>query len=190
MLVDGPRLGGCGVGEVGDPRTFVPSVWAGLIETFDVKTVIDLGCGLGYATRWFREHGCEAIGLDGSALVAERAVTPIWRHDFAAGPVELYRDYDLCWCSEFAEHVAAEHEDNWLAAVESCRVLALTAAMPGDPGHHHVNCRPPSYWIGRLDAHGFDFQATATDWLRAVAHDAHPYSFFSLTGLVFTRREP
>ena len=188
-IVDGD-LGGCGRGEVGDPQTFVPSVWAGLIEMYDAKSVLDIGAGFGYASRWFRNQGCEVVGVEGSGGIAEQGVTTLEPHDYTTGP--FCRDngpgFDLCWCSEFAEHVEQQYEANWLADVKRCRVLALTAAPPWHPGHHHVNLQTSEYWIKRLAEHGFDYAPTATNWLKSVAADAHPYSYFSFRGLVFERR--
>lgn len=189
IVIDGD-LGGCGKGEVGDIRTYVPSVWSGLIEMFDIRSVLDIGCGYGYAVRWFHEHGVAALGIEGSAKVAHEAVVSgVICHDYTTGSVgpEDLGGADLCWCSEFAEHVGQQFEANWIADAKRCRILALTAAVPGQGGHHHVNEQPPAYWIERLGREGFKLHKTATDWLREVAADAHPYSYFSFQGLVFTR---
>lgn len=44
-----------------------------LLRTLDgVKTVLEVGCGTGHFTRWFKELGYDAVGLDSSAeMLAE-----------------------------------------------------------------------------------------------------------------------
>lgn len=191
---EGGHLGGCGRGEIGDRRSYVPSVWSGLIERFGIKNALDIGCGFGYATKWFHEHGVDCFGIDGfekainETVVDDPARVELW--DFSEGPFPFapLGPRDLCWCSEFAEHVDQQYENNWLASATLCRVVALTAALPGHPGHHHVNCQWPEYWIRRFDGLGYWHDKTATSWLRAVANEAHPGSYFGNRGLVFVRR--
>ena len=38
-----------------------------------------------------------------------------------------------------------------------CKYVVVTAAPPGQPGHHHVNCRPTEYWIDVFKKYGFEF---------------------------------
>jgi hypothetical protein len=63
------------------------------------------------------------------------------------------------------------------------KVLFLTAAPPGFPGHHHVNCQPQSYWITLLEHHRWRLDVEATQWVRA--NGGHPFS--TRQGLVFVR---
>jgi hypothetical protein len=48
---DEPHLGG-NVRE-GDPYTFCPQVWSYVIERFAIRSVLDLGSGIGYAADFF-----------------------------------------------------------------------------------------------------------------------------------------
>jgi len=186
QVLDGD-LGGCAESPIGDPQSWVPSVWSGMLETWDVLSVLDLGCGLGYSARWFRERHVDVTAVDGSPVVASRAITEIELHDFTTGTLPGTREWDLCWCSEFVEHVEEMHLPNILDAFRRCRRVALTHAVPGQSGHHHVNCQFSGYWIKALEAVGFRYDVGMTHWLRAVANDAHPHSYFGWTGLVFER---
>jgi hypothetical protein len=40
---------------------------------------------------------------------------------------------------------------------EKCKVVAMTHAVPGQPGYHHVNCQPAEYWIKKLEGIGFKY---------------------------------
>ena len=62
-------------------------------------------------------------------------------------------------------------------------VLFLTAAPPGFPGWHHVNCQPESYWIERLAQRGWVQDIEATQWVRT--NGGHVFS--TRQGLVFVK---
>ena len=53
--LDKPHLGG------NQPRimrsSYVPNTWQYILDNFDIKTVLDLGGGFGFATRWFLDQG-------------------------------------------------------------------------------------------------------------------------------------
>ena len=185
-LVDGD-LAGCSKGPIGDPLSYVPSVWSGLIETFEPQSILDLGCGLGYSLLWFRDRGIEACGLDGSSLVLREAITPVDFWD-ARTPVPYDTPcWDLCWCSEFVEHLDERYVSHILDMFRHAHFVAMTAGYPGQRGHHHVNCQPRSYWINAMESSGFLYLSTVTNWLRAIANEAHPWSYFGTTGMVFER---
>jgi SAM-dependent methyltransferase len=188
-VCDGPVLGGCGFGDVGDPMTFVPELWTDLIRKYDVKSVLDVGCGYGYSTRWFRQEGIDVDGIEGSVSISADAVSDdVLCHDFRDGRCDAIRDtYDLGWCSEFLEHMDARYEPCYMAALARCRFLAVTAAMPGYGGHHHVNEQPPEYWIERFRDYGFAFRQDETNRLRTLCHEQHPIGHFQGTGLFFER---
>jgi SAM-dependent methyltransferase len=150
-----------------------------LAERYGVQTMLDVGCGPGGQLDAARELGIEAWGVDGDPHMARRDVTI---HDYTTGPLPA-EGYDLVWCMEFVEHVAAEYTPNYLATFAGGRVLFLTAAPPGFPGHHHVNCQPESYWIDLLAQHGWALDTEATAWVRQ--HGGHVFS--TRQGLVFVR---
>jgi len=93
-----PHLGG-NILE-GDDATWEPRMWGWLLERFQVRTVLDLGCGSGFSTRWFREEaGVEAIGLDGLLANVERCGEPSILCDLTK-PLPELPDVDLVWCCE------------------------------------------------------------------------------------------
>ncbi len=187
-VLDGPVLGGCGRSEVGDPRTWLPDLWKDVVDKYGVRTVLDVGCGFGYSTKWFQDRGIAAHGLEGSAAIAREADHPhITVHDFRTGRYVPDFDYDLCWCSEFLEHVKAEYEPCYMAAMVRCRYLLISAALPGFRGHHHVNERPTEHWIERFARYGFEFDQDETNRLRRLAHETHPTCYFQGNGLFFRR---
>ena len=179
-----PHLGGYIKG--GDPWTWCPDLWAWFVDTHGVRSVIDIGCGEGHALRWFHEAQCLGIGIDGIPQKSECIVE--W--DYSKGPYEPTVDlwekgsYDLCWSCEFVEHVEEQHVPNFLATFKCASMVAMTHAEPGQPGWHHVNCQPATYWKGVLAAIGYRYAYEETMEARALARGTH----FERSGMIFTAR--
>jgi SAM-dependent methyltransferase len=150
-----------------------------LMQRYGCRTFLDVGCGPGGMLDEAQASGMEATGIDGDWHLA-RADGRIIAHDYTSGPLRL-APFDLVWCTEFVEHVDERFVDNFLTTFDSGRVLFLTAAPPGFPGHHHVNCQPESYWIDRLAQRGWAQDIEATQWVRANGG----HVFTTRQGLVF-----
>ena len=152
-----------------------------LQHRYAIHTMLDVGCGPGGMLDVAHTLGIEAAGVDGDPFVAQRR-SDIQVHDYMTAPL-LAEGFDLIWCTEFVEHVEARYQDNYLATFAGGRVLFLTAAPPGFPGHHHVHCQPESYWIDLLATHEWQGDQEATQWVRT--HGDHVFS--RRQGLVFVR---
>ena len=63
---------------------------------------------------------------------------------------------DLAVCLEFAEHMPnnkAHDIVDFLA--RSANVVLFSAAIPGQMGSGHINCKPPRYWKGLFSERGY-----------------------------------
>lgn len=152
-----------------------------LIARYGIKSMLDVGCGPGGMAEVAWQRGLLSYGIDGDTS------TPAWviKHDYTTGPYlwSYGVRIDLVWCMEFVEHVEEQFVGNFLATFDAGRVLYLTAAPPGFPGHHHVNCQPPEYWIDLLSQRGWALDTEATQWVRGNAG----HVFGRRQGLVFTK---
>jgi len=180
-----------------DPATYTPNLWKYICEKFNIKTVLDVGCGMGHAIDEFNNYCDEVIGIDGSKYVVENSPLKgqIFYHDFSFGTLETEDKYDLCWSCEFVEHVEEKYRDNFLEVFSCAKYLAITHAEPGQPGHHHVNCQYKEYWIEHLQKYGFEYDKKITEELKKVAYeDALNYNpqykdnHFYLRGLFFIKK--
>lgn len=179
---DRPHLGGNVVG--GDHRSFYPGLWAWLVREFGVSRVLDVGCGAGEAMAEFARLCPSVVGVDGLPANVEAASAFGEAHvrDLCDGPFLARPRPDLVWCCEVVEHVAEDHLGSLLKTICQGRVLAMTHAVPGQGGHHHVNCRDARYWIDRVESLGMRFLPAATEASRPLGHH-----YWSATGMIFAR---
>lgn len=189
-FIEEGHLGGCIDG--GDPNTYTPTLWDWLIKRLGVKSVLDIGCGQGHSTRYFRDSGCAVRGVDGSRQAIATSVVPgdIVLHDFVTGPYIDAHTYDLVWSCEFVEHVEKRYVHNILITFsESCGgYLAMTHAQPGQPGYHHVNCQSSAYWIKKLRCYGFAFEVKLTIQSRRLLASAEGM-FWQGSGMIFRHNQ-
>lgn len=167
-----------------------PKMWKYIIETLNIKSVLDVGCGMGYAMQEFMKYCDEVVGIDGSNYALENSPVKekIFQHDYTVGELETEDRYDLCWCCEFVEHVDEEYVDNFLSTFSFCKYVAMTHAIPGQGGHHHVNCQPKEYWIEKLKEYGFEYDDEFTNKLKEISKTEGDYSpHFLTTGLFFKK---
>jgi len=172
----------------GDPQTWFPGLWRWARETLKVESVLDVGCGEGHATGFFAGIGCRVVGIDGSRQALRDSVIPDRhrRHDFVDGPYIPDEPFDMIWSCEFVEHVEERYSHHFLATFASARkFILMTYAGPGQPGWHHVNCRPMNYWVDRIEELGFEWDEELTREAREQAGKGH----FQRAGLVFVRKD-
>jgi hypothetical protein len=160
-----PHLGGNA--KEGDPYTFCPFVWTYVIERFCIKSVMDLGSGIGNAADYFFKKGLRTIAVDGLADNISRSIYPAICHDLTKGPVTT--SVDLVHCQEVVEHVEEKYLDNLLGSLACGRVILMTHALPGQSGHHHVNLQPMDYWVKNVSARGYHLMHEDTQRVRNIA---------------------
>ena len=157
------HVGGCNI--YGDPTSECPKMWAFICNRLNITSVIDIGCGFGYHTKYFKEQlDLRVVGVEGSKKVVK--LTPIKEvihHDYTQAEYIPDDDFDLAWCIEFVEHVEDQYKDNFLATFKKCKHLVMTHATPGQSGYHHVNERDRSYWIEYISKNGFEFLPDLTE---------------------------
>mgnify|MGYP006273403511 CR=1 FL=1 len=151
------------------------------IKNFDIKSFLDIGCGPGGQVELAQNKGLRAIGIDGDYTLKRNIECII--HDFTQGPLNFNDQYDLGWSVEFVEHVEEQYMKNYIPLYQKCKFLVLTHALPGESGHHHVNCQTTNYWIKQLAEYGLIFDQDLTDKIRKISNMKK--KFVQRRGLVF-----
>lgn len=180
---DTSHLGGYTPG--GDPATWYPRLWRTLVRDHNIRSMIDVGAGEGLTVEYFASLGVDAVGVEGTEQLSDRLVV----HDYTGGPYDPGRRFDLGWCCEFAEHVDAAYEANWLATLACCDMVLFTHGEPGQPGYHHVNLHYGPYWADRFRAAGLLYDDALTEKTRRLARvgNPHPLNHYARSGLAFRK---
>lgn len=137
-----------------------------LLDAMPVRSVVDVGCGLGTWLAAFMERGVVDVdGYDGAYV--DRSGLLIPRDRFHAVDLTirlpLARRYDLAVCLEVGEHLPDGAAPVLVESlVRASDVVLFSAAVPGQGGTHHVNEQWPAYWDALFRVHGY----AARDWLR------------------------
>ena len=151
-----------------------------------VTSMIDIGCGPGWMSEVAHNLGVAWYGVDGDEEALDAKLGTVV-HDFSTGPCRHFYDLpcDLAWSVEFLEHVDEEFVPNFMSTFRMCKYAVVTAAPPGYPGHHHVNCRTQDYWKGVFASSGFAFLPNETQQVRSRSTMVKP--FMQSTGMVFRK---
>jgi len=180
---ENPHLGG-NIRE-GDSDCYAPNVWKHVVSRFCIESMMDLGSGLGHAAHFFSRLGVKTLAVEGLAENVRASRYPALLHDLTRGPVQTV--VDLVHCQEVVEHIDEKHLDHVLQSLSCGRVILMTHGLPGQPGYHHVNLQMPDYWIGHLQACGFDYLAEDTRKVRKIAEQDGAI-YLQRTALLFHRR--
>lgn len=121
-----------------------------VIKYFDVKSVLDIGCGQGaWLAEWKQLGAEEVLGVDGDYVRPEALLideTEFKSHDLCA-PLHLDRQFDLVQALEVAEHIPEEFSDQFVTSIiEHGKVVLFSAAVVGQGGEEHINEQPYEYW--------------------------------------------
>lgn len=160
-----------------------------MINNYNVKSMVDVGCGPGGQIAQAKGLGIEAIGIDG-----DHTVNPDVLIDFTEQTWDTDRTFDLAWSVEFLEHVAEEYMDNYMQIFKKCKYVICTASTW--PGPLHVNCKSKEWWIDKFDEYGFTYsEHLYQEILRASTMDKKnnpetgPMTWLERTGMVYVNNE-
>jgi len=166
-----------------DKTQFDQGAFDYLASHFQIKNMVDIGCGPGGMIYYALSKGVKAVGVDGDPSVARDCPVMI-EHDYSKKPLYL-GEFDLGWSVEFLEHVEEQYIPNFMETFLCCKHVFVTAAIPGQTGFHHVNCQWGDYWISKFEQAGFKLDREATEGVRK--HSTMWSRFTEQTGLVFQR---
>jgi SAM-dependent methyltransferase len=136
------------------PRNALPL----LLHERSVGSLLDVGCGTGTWLRAAMDAGIKQVrGIDGiAAKEGFHAPHSLFKQVNFEEPFDLGQKFDLAICLEVAEHLPEVVAECFIQSV--CRHaddILFSAACPGQPGQHHVNCQWPEYWQTLFNKFGF-----------------------------------
>ena len=167
-----------------------------LKEKFKIESLIDIGCGDGMAIKNYPEKlGLDCYGVDGDWTRMPKTDQCIL-HDFSEGKIEFDPEDTTFDCSdsiEFLEHVEEEYQENYMDLFSKGKLCVVTAALPGQGGHHHVNCRPQEYWYEVFEKYGYEFLPDETAEAGEISNNktgtgGEQNQWFKNTGMIFKKK--
>ncbi len=141
-----------------------------MLSELGIKSFLDIGCGRGISTEFFRQHGADVLCVEGSHDAYVNSYLPkhlIVEHDYTRGPWWPEKTYDAAWSVEFLEHVGRQFMPNYLPTFQRAALLFVTSSIFG--GWHHTEVRLSWWWKSRFEAAGFVFSSDLTALVRQYA---------------------
>ena len=133
-------------GSLKSARAIVPII----LHYFSVKSVIDIGCGIGTWLKVFEENGVpDILGIDGPHIDQNMLIIPAEKFLVAdlRNQSDIPGGYDLAVSLEVAEHLPEELSTDFVIRLTAAAPIVLfSAAVPGQPGIEHINTQWQDYW--------------------------------------------
>jgi len=147
---------------------------------------IDFGCSSGIYVRELISH-VESIGFEFSEDAVKNAVCDKVIHCDITQPISLdKKDGTLGLCLEVLEHI---NDESWLVVLTNltklCDKIIFSAAMPGQGGVGHINCRPKLDWIRRFHILGWVVDVDHTRHMRGYMMNGYHMGWFANNAIVF-----
>jgi len=155
-----------------------------------VRSVCDIGCGIGTWLRCWQEQGVDdVLGIDGDYVDTKQLMIPAEKFRAAdlSQPIRCDRRFDLAMSLEVAEHLPPSRAASFVADLTALApVVLFSAAVPGQGGTNHINERWQSYWASIFNDKGFD----TFDVLRSRLWDNNRVeSWYRQNTMLFCKRD-
>jgi SAM-dependent methyltransferase len=118
---------------------------------FNPSSVIDVGCGVGYWLKvWKEDLGVsDILGIEGPYVSPDMLKIPRETVQFQdlKNAFHLNRKFDLAMSLEVAEHLPKEHAEEFIESLTiASDIILFSAAIVGQEGTYHINEQMPEYW--------------------------------------------
>lgn len=153
---------------------------------YSIKSMLEIGCGLGHQTEYALTSNVYAIGIDGDYTVERKNTDSYVICDLTQEVPKLDKKFDLVWSVEFVEHLHEKFVPNFMKLFQQGQYAVITHAFPGQKGHHHVNCQQSIYWIDVFYDYGFDYDSEETRKMKQYSTMNFPW--MKESGLFFKKR--
>lgn len=154
-----------------------PHVLNAIEKTFNLDSMsfvdyIDVGCAIGDLVNEGLRRGWDAYGIEGSEEALPFLECPRERVTFcdlreSVHKFMIVKRYEILSCFEVAEHIQEEYVDMFVKNL--CNLsynIVISAAPPGQKGHHHYNCQPFEYWNQKFEDMGYAKEPLLEDRFR------------------------
>jgi 2-polyprenyl-3-methyl-5-hydroxy-6-metoxy-1,4-benzoquinol methylase len=155
-----------------------------ILKNQNIKTLLDLGCGIGKYSKYFTENDISCDCFDGNPdtkILTNKLCDCL---DLSV-PIDLHKTYDCVLSLEVGEHIPESLENIFISNItkHSDRLIIMSWAIPGQIGDGHINCKSNQYIINKMISHKFNFSHNISNYLK----ENSSLWWFKNTLMVFTR---
>ncbi len=138
-----------------------------MIDKYQVKSFIDIGCGPGGMVALANDKGLESIGIDGDFTI-KRPSLNFKIIDYSKTRSFIQQKYDFAWSCEFVEHVEEQYIANYMPDFTLGKYVVMTFNQ-SKRGHHHVTLKSQDYWIETFRKYDLIFDQKETETIREIS---------------------
>jgi cyclopropane fatty-acyl-phospholipid synthase-like methyltransferase len=169
-----------------EERPFALSLASYIKEHIKPQKIIDVGCGSGTYVRAFRENGLSCVGYDNSPQLTDN------KDVITLDLFQINESSDLVVCLEVAEHLdpllSSYVVEKLLSLVEPGGTIIWSAAIEGQGGEGHINCRPKEFWESKFLQHREVYRNSIVETsLRHFLSSRPRMGWFMQNFMVFTK---
>ena len=144
-------------------------------EQYAPGAVIEFGCGNGELTKALSKTGIAVTAIDGYSnpdFTGDDSISffridlndPIALNNFLA---DQNQKFDVAICMEVAEHLNPDVSESLVDSLTSIAdVVIFSAAIPGQGGDGHINCRSRVFWHIQFENRNFFLKDTLRSQFR------------------------
>ena len=150
-----------------------------IIKQLNPKTVLDVGCAIGYLVESFRDRGVSAEGIDISDYALSMVRDDIKPYCMKQSVTDnITKKYDLITCIEVLEHLPAGDIAFAIENICNSTNMVIFSSTPFDYNEEtHISVHNPEFWAEQFAYNGF---------FHDVKFDC---SFISVQAMLFRRVE-
>lgn len=130
-----------------------------LVETYNPKSVFELGCAKGFMIDHLVALGIDAHGVEISEYAYSQAKNKarIWNLDFTDEFLPINLRDDLVVSFDVLEHLPVDKVDQvvkWLKGAKQQFHMITTDEYDFHGDHTHFSMHPKQWWIDKFEEHG------------------------------------
>lgn len=170
-----------GVGHVHDVK--LCNAIVDLLNSKNIKNVVDFGCGLGDYAKSFISNGINCEAYDGNPNTSD-ITGGIGKVLDLSEDFDLNKKFDCVLSLEVGEHIPKKYEQIFLNNIckHTEKLLIVSWAVVGQGGDGHVNCQNNDYIINQIENRGFKYNKEISISLRDFVSNAF---WFKNTIMIF-----
>lgn len=159
-------------------------------NAFHPNSVLDIGCGVGYWLKVWKEDldTHDLLGIEGPYVTEDifQLDKNFLRIADLKKPLNIERRFDLVMSLEVAEHIPADCADVFVEnLVRAGDVVLFSAAIIAQLGTYHINEQMPEYWAAKFLTHDY----VPVDFIRPLIwNDDKIQYWYRQNIIVFIRR--